>query len=233
MAHAFNEPLVDPDDPDDTWRLTADLPVIKALAEQLIERRVGVKSARTYRREHLYELAGFREIFGDPVVTKLKAKQVPKVDELPTLPLLSVRIRDKGKYPAFERLVSRIVGVKSGCVYVRCSSKDGLATLIFGLNFPAERIEFNTQGGVAVDDDGSPRAAGVRLDDLRFFREHICNGELEIWNAETEMLLGRTDPLVPVNVDMCGTMKNLERIQEELETVLAVRSAPYEGACSI
>ena len=37
VAHAFNRPLVDPDNPDDTQRLDADLPVIKALAEQMIE----------------------------------------------------------------------------------------------------------------------------------------------------------------------------------------------------
>jgi hypothetical protein len=233
VAHAFNEPLVDPDDPDDTWRLTADLPVIKALAEHLIESQVGVKSARTFRQEHLYELAGFREMFGASVVTKLKAKQLPSKGEFPALPLLSIRLRDKEKYPAFELLVSTIVGLKDGCVYVRCDSKDGLAALVFGLNFPAERIEFNTQGGVAVGDDGSAHATRVRLDDLRFFREHICNGELEIWNAEAETLLGRTDPLIPMNVDLRGTIRNLERIQEELETALAVRSAPEEGACSI
>jgi hypothetical protein len=52
VAHAFDKPLVDPDNPDDTQRLDADLPVIKALAEYLMESRVGIKSARTYRQEH-------------------------------------------------------------------------------------------------------------------------------------------------------------------------------------
>jgi hypothetical protein len=233
VAHAFNEPLVDPDDPDDTWRLSADLPVIKALAEYLIENQVGVKSAHTYWKEHLYELAGFHETFGASIVAKLKTKQLPNKGEFPMLPLLSIRLRDKEPYPAFERLVPTIVGVEDGCVYVRCDSKDGIATLTFVLNFSAERIEFDTQGGVAVGDDGSAHAARVRLDALRFFREHIGNGELEIWNAEAETLLGRADPLIPMNVDLRGTIKNLERLREEMETVLAVRSAPEEGACSI
>lgn len=174
-----------------------------------------------------------RELFGASVVARLKTKKLLGKDEFPVLPLLSIRLRDKEKYTAFERLVSTIVGVKDGCVYVRCDSKDGLAALIFGLNFPAERIEFNAQGGVAVRDDGSAHAIRVRLDDLRFFQEHICNGELEIWNAETETLLGRTDPLIPINVDLRGTIRKLERIQEELEIALAIRSSPEEGACSI
>jgi hypothetical protein len=207
------------------------LPVIKALAEHVIESQVGVKSALTYHQEHLYELEGFRKLLGEAIVSKLKAKQIPERFSL--LPLLSIRLRGKEKYPAFERLASSIVGAQDGCVYVRCDSSDGLSALIFGLNFPAERIEFNIQGGVAVRDDGSAHAAHVRLDDLRFFREHICNGELEIWNAESETLLGRTDPLIPVNVDLRGTIRSLDCIQEKLETILAMRSAPEEGACSI
>jgi hypothetical protein len=233
VAHAFNEPLVDPDDPEGTQRLDADLPVIKALAEHLIESQVGIKSARTYRQEHLYELDGSHRIFGETITANLKAKQRLQLSDLPTLPRLSIRIREKEKYQAFDRLVPTTVGTRDGCVYVRCVSEDGLVALIFGLNFVAERIEFDAQGGVAVGDDGSSRAALLGLDDLRFFREHICNGELEIWDAEREVLLGRTDPLIPMNVDLRRTIRNLDHLQEKLESVLAVRRAPEERAFSI
>jgi hypothetical protein len=233
VAHAFNEPLVDPDDPDDTQRLDADLPVIKALAEYLMESQVGIKSALTYRQEHFYELEGFRRLFGETTVANLKTKTALQQADFPSLPRLSIRIRDKEKYQAFENLSPTIVGTKDGCVYVRCLSQDNLVALIFGLNFQAERIEFKAQGGVAIGDDGTPHAARVGLDDLRFFREHICNGELEIWDSEKEVLLGRTDPLIPINVDLRGTIRNLDRVQEKLEVTLAVRSAGEEGACSI
>lgn len=43
IAHAFNDPVVDPDDPDDLFRLSADLPVAKALAEYLIEHEYGIR----------------------------------------------------------------------------------------------------------------------------------------------------------------------------------------------
>ena len=163
----------------------------------------------------------------------MKAKQPLQLDGFPPLPKLSVRIRDKEKYQAFDRLCPTIVGVKDGCVYVRCDSIDGLVALVFGLNFHSERIEFNAQGGVAIGDDGSPQAARIGLDDLRFFREHICNGELEIWNADKEVLLGRTDPMIPINVYLRGTIQNLDRAQETLEIALAIRCAPEEGPCSI
>jgi hypothetical protein len=233
VAHAFNQPLVDPDDPKDTQRLREDLPLIKAIAEQLIESQLGVKSAKTVRKEHLYELEGFRSLLGDVTVRALKAKQPVALAQLPKLPRLSIRIRGKEKYGAFEGLNTQIAGVQGGCVFVRCTSDDGLVALVFGLNFPAERIQFDAQTGVDVRDDGSAHAAKVALDDLRFFREHIANGELELWDADTGSRLGRTDPLVPINVSIRGTMAKLDRVQESLEIQLAVRSAPGEGAISI
>jgi len=53
VAHAFSKPIIDPEDPKDTNRLTEDLPVIKALAEYLIENEFGVKSYATFKAEHL------------------------------------------------------------------------------------------------------------------------------------------------------------------------------------
>ena len=233
VAHAFNEPLVDPDDPEDTQRLSADLPVIKALAEHLMEHEVGIKSAVTYHQEHLYELEGFRRLFGETIISQLKAKQTLQLRDFPLLPRLSIRIRDKERYQAFECLHPTILSTKDGCVYLRCLSKDGVVALLVGLNFPAERIEFDPQGGVSIRDDGTPNAVRMGLDQLRFFREHICNGQLEIWDAQREVLLGRTDPLIPINVDLGRTIRNLDLIQEKLVVAVDVRSAPEEGACSI
>jgi hypothetical protein len=52
----------------------------------------------------------------------------------------------------------------------------------------------------------------------------IRNGELEIWDFERAKLLGRTDPLLPVNVDVCGTIENLAATRSRLESMLAART---------
>lgn len=52
VAHAFSNPVVDPEDPKDAERLTEDLPLIKALAEYLIENEFDIKSYSTYKAEH-------------------------------------------------------------------------------------------------------------------------------------------------------------------------------------
>jgi hypothetical protein len=47
VAHAWSDPVVDPDDPDDIMRLSSDMPVAKALAEYLIEHEYGLKWERS------------------------------------------------------------------------------------------------------------------------------------------------------------------------------------------
>jgi hypothetical protein len=47
VAHAWSDPVVDPDNPDDIIRLRSDMPVAKALAEYLIEQEYGVKWERS------------------------------------------------------------------------------------------------------------------------------------------------------------------------------------------
>lgn len=42
VAHAFSTPTVDPDDPTDVFRLSADMPLLRALVEHLIEVHFGI-----------------------------------------------------------------------------------------------------------------------------------------------------------------------------------------------
>jgi hypothetical protein len=42
IAHASQNPVVDPDNPNDLFRLSADMPVVRALAEHLIRQELGV-----------------------------------------------------------------------------------------------------------------------------------------------------------------------------------------------
>src|SRR6185312_2074685 len=68
MAHAKEDPIIDPDNLSETRRLWRELPIISALAKGAIERELGVKSTHTIWEEHLYELDGFKKLFGDDLV---------------------------------------------------------------------------------------------------------------------------------------------------------------------
>lgn len=124
IAHAFSEPLVDPEDPDDSARLQKDLPLIKALAQHLIESELGVKSIQTIWSEHLYHLSGFHPLIGPEIASKLKSKTEISSSAVPKLPNLCIRIRDQPNLSAFENLVPEIISGKEGCLVLDCHSID-------------------------------------------------------------------------------------------------------------
>jgi len=222
VAHAFGDPIVNPDDPEDTRRLRADLPVIQALAEILIGQEFDIQTKRTYHDQHLYELEGFRTLLGGELLTKLKTEEVTN-EAIPTLPRLSFRVRKYQPYPALEGMTPRVVAVRKGCVWLRCRSNDDLANLIVGLDFRGEGIAFDLKTGLACRDDGSTAATRRAIDCNRFFRDLVQLGELEIWDGDSGALLGRADPLIPANISMQGTLANVDGVRTTLEEILKKR----------
>ena len=223
VAHAFADPTVDPDDPEDTLRLARDLMLMRALAEFAIERELGVPSMTTVWREHLYELEGFKALLGDGIVETLKANGSPDVRRIPPLPALSIRLRDFERLPTLEGLRAEAISATEGTVVLRCTSEDGLVQAFVGLNIPGERLEFDPlEGGVHIEDDGTVLAAERNLDLVKFVQRLYGNGEIEVWNAETEDRLGRCNPFIPVNLDFMAFDRNIiraiARLQQAIET---------------
>ncbi len=217
VAHAFSEPLVDPDDPADIGRLQADLPVIKALAQHLIEHELGIRSLSTVWREHLYELDGFRAILGAEIAAQLKGRRGVAIDTLPRLPRVSIRLRDHGPFAAFEGLPSRVLEVREGGLLLECASEGGIVKAGLYLDFADEHLHFDPVDGVAICDDGSSTAARRAAERIRFTKGLFLNGVLEVWDGDRGVLLGRTDPYIPENIDLGATVDNLDRIAGELE----------------
>lgn len=157
IAHAFGNPVADPDDPHDTMRLSKDLPLVAALADYAIENEFGVKSATAIRKEHLYELVGFHTIFGPDVSTKLKAGQQIDFTAIPELPRLTIRATRDHETAEFTSLAAKPFAVDSGHVRLRLASPDGLVVVRLVLAFPAERIGFAPYEDVECFDDGPSR----------------------------------------------------------------------------
>jgi hypothetical protein len=216
VAHSFADPIVDPDDPSDTMRLSQDLPVIQALADAVIEQGFEVKSLRTYRSEHLYQLEGFRSLFGGDIVAAIKSAKPLDSSTLSRLPNLSLRVRGYEEYESFERLDPRIVAVENATVRIRCAHSAGLLFVSILLDFGTEELVFDLKRDVEITDNGSALAMKHALDDNRLWRELITNGVLEVWDANNKALLGRTDPLVPINVSISGTIKRLDELRIEI-----------------
>jgi hypothetical protein len=218
VAHAFNDPLIDPDDPDDRRRLANDLPIVKALAEHFIEQEFGVKSAMSVWREHLYELAGFKELFGPDLLTLINSEEEVAIGDFPVLPPLSVRLAFHNYFSSFENLNVEILDCANHIVNLGLSSHNGLVSIVLVLDFGAERLNFDVFYHMAVENDGSVAGIKVELDWLRFVDSYLLNGKIEIWAAKQR--LSRKDSYIPENIDLGATHKDYQKRIIELEARL-------------
>src|SRR5439155_4545323 len=71
IAHAYAKPIHDPDDPSALESVALDLPVAHQLAIIFIEQELGVPTMTKLWHEHLYELAGFKDILGSSLAERL------------------------------------------------------------------------------------------------------------------------------------------------------------------
>src|SRR5262245_54993821 len=184
--------------------MTQDLPVAKALAEYFIEHELGVKSRSTIYVEHLYELDGFRKLFGAEIAARLKAGEGPTLDMLPVFPNLTIRLDPSAVVAdriAFENLRVAQLAISDGVAVLYCVSPDERLHLAVGLDFANERLVFQPTGGTKIVDDGSVSTIDHSIVRLRFFREMLLNGRTEVYNADSGERLGRTDAFVATNID--------------------------------
>jgi hypothetical protein len=219
VAHAYGE-SVNPDDVSDTLRMAQDLPVAKALAEYFIEHELGVKSRSTIYAEHLYELDGFRKLFGAEIVAKLKAGEAPTLDMLRVFPNLTIRLDPSAVVAeriAFANLRVAQIAISDGVAVLYCISPDERLHLAVGLDFANERLVFQPAGGTQIVDDGSVSTIDHAIVRLRFFREMLLNGRTEICDADSGERLGRTDAFVATNIDLGASIENIDAALEELE----------------
>lgn len=220
VAHAFSEPLVDPENIEDDRRLSADLPVLRALAELLIERELGVKSRHTVWREHLYNLEGFRTLLGEDVVSRLKMRDDVSLAELPRFPRVNVGVRDEPPLGSFVGLVPTAAAVDNGTIWLRCDSSDNVVQVLIGLAVADEYLLFDPEQHVAVASTQSVASCQARRDQLLLLRHLLFNGQLEIVETESGRRLGRTDAYVAQNVDMNATLEKLGLMIDELDAEL-------------
>lgn len=216
VAHAFGT-TANPEDPADMRRMRQDLPVAQALAEYAIEHHFGVKSSQTIWEEHLYELKGFHELFGEDMVATIKAGASPNRDLWSPLPRLTVALARSEGFAALTNLRSEIVAIADGCADVMCTSDDNLTGIKLRLNFAEERLQIDVKDGLRVADDGSEGAFRSCASVMRFVRDYLLNGVLEVWDWDQRKLLGRCDAFIPLNIDLQATKEAYDAIVSNYE----------------
>jgi len=200
IAHAKADPIINPDDPRDARRLEAELPIIEALAVLAIDEHLGIQTRHQAWQEHLYELRGWKSILPPAVIESSVAAEPYDLEIEINLPPINFRLRRSEPFSTLEGMVPVFVGLNNRRVELVYRGVDDLVELIFWLNFGAERLEFSFESSFSLADDGSAAAARNGKQISQFLWDYFGNGEIQIWNAETDKLISRVDPCMPVNM---------------------------------
>jgi hypothetical protein len=227
IAHAAEKPVIDPDEPSDSERLSAELPLMMGLAQLAIEKELGVKTSHTEWKEHLYELAGFKRLFGAALVeSTMSGKEHEDGTEI-DLPSIDVELRKRSPYLPLERLNLIHVAQRDKTIQVVFGSADGLVQIQFVLDFAEERLRFDWERGVNARDDGSTQAARNVAELARFLKDYLGNGELHLYESETRQLIARVGAFIPLN--FWGNNDYFNALIEEWEKKAEERAAPSDA----
>ncbi len=231
VAHAGSNPTVDPESIEDELRLRADLPLIKNLAEIMIESEFGIESGRTVWAKHQYELSGFKEILGDDMIDRISRGGKSDVEaQLPDS--ISIRLWRKENYLSFEGMAVEVQDAANGKLYLKCKNDEVKISFLLELNFIEERLVIDPVEGIVIRDDGSPEMAEKTAETYRFLADYFCNGELEIWDTNEDRCIGRCDPFIPVNVNLNETIRNFREAEKALRELAIRRSASEDNSTS-
>jgi len=228
VAHAFDQTnIVNPDDPANLIRLSEDLPVIRELARVAVEREFGIKSERDFHREHLYELEGFRSLFGDALVARIKAGDEVPPGDVPIPNVLSLRLRDRDRIELFESMNATVAWVRKGCVRVRLESTCRRMEVFVGLYFGGESLVSEPLSDVQYHDDGTPDAAKMMLQWAQVHRWwYGGNGVIELWDATGKQLARSQHYMPPVNSRF--PHDEFEKIEAELRARAGIPDPPKD-----
>ncbi len=229
VAHAGVKAIVDPESVEDERRLRADLPLIKKLAELMIEEEFHVKTPDTVSREHLYELAGFKGFIGDELSKALKDGTTVDVAQILLPHKLSIRLWGKKRYEPLEHMDVKAVQCDRGQLVVTCYSNEGKVQVTLTLDFPNEKIHFDTLDGIRIIDDGSSSIAEAAAELQRFIGDYFVDGSLELFEPERQQCIGRIDLVIPATIDVHITIENSKTAECHYREVASMRhgsSAP-------
>ncbi|HXH17043.1 MAG TPA: methylamine utilization protein MauJ [Sphingomonas sp.] len=199
IAHAAEQPIMDPDDYSVVRELYEELPLIQGLAERAIEEIFGIPTGSSIYRAHLYELAGFRDIMPPDFMKKVMEGPWEDISGTIDLPLLDIELRRSEPFAALRGMVPIALEIAEAALKLLYRSSDNLIDFEFELHFDSERLVFDLERGLQVRDDGSTRAACNIADLRRFQLSYIGNGELHLYDADTRALVSRVDAFMPVN----------------------------------
>jgi hypothetical protein len=229
VAHGDDAIAIDPDIVGERALLHTLMPIIAELANYTIESHFGVPTLRAYYRRHEYEVEGFVAKLSDDV----RAAILASAGELPVsidLPVLTITIGLRSnRYPALTGLSVSEAIVHDGGVSLRAQSPDDLLRALVHFDLVNRQLFLDVERWLQVVDNGSAASSEHAVDVLELTLGLVGNGELHVWDAESDELLGRQNPNLPVNINPSETQRLLAEKIAELRAQAESRKEAQSG----
>ncbi|WP_369927546.1 methylamine utilization protein MauJ [Xanthomonas sp. NCPPB 2632] len=199
IAHAERGTYVNPDRGIDHLRITRDLPIMQALARRAIEERFDIHHRLSRARHEPSPTAGFLKLFGDDVVSNaLDGVDITGL-VIQTPDNIDVVVRRGATTIALEGLaVSGLKQVQGGiALWLRNATETVQANFVVDL--VNGTLELGPEDIECLTNASSRSSIEQALRVHEFVWTYLLNGVVEVWDAETGSLLGKTAVFFPVN----------------------------------
>lgn len=224
IAHAGLDPTINPDDPNDARRLRKDLPIMQKLAKIIMVENFGLLTKRKYFESHLYELYGFKEIIGSSLISRLNTERVIPRRQLEWPNRISLRLWPDKRFDILENLKVTTKFIQDRRILIACRSETGHFIIQLLLDFHDERLHLILDE-VVVPGLSDLHSIKQNIQWKQFYHDYLMNGELEIWESSSDVLLGRKDAYLPLNIDLNATSEAIKSEIESLEHLLSEKSS--------
>jgi hypothetical protein len=212
IAHAHNpKQLVNPDLQDDLDRLRKSEPIIKKLAVIAIEDELGIMSKDTFQKTKNQIEAIQRLIQIDDLKNDTENSMKTLINEIR---YMSIFVRREEQLISFcHFLITELKYLSSkeknvGIIKLGLKERNSKIHINLYFDYNSKKMNFDLQE--FMDQNQDITQPDIQFDKLRFEYQMLCNGELMLINGKNGEVLVRSDPLIPVNIDLGASSKEYQ-----------------------
>lgn len=209
VAHAEQIPYANPDELEDHFRLSLDIALIRNLAELAIEEFTDIKRVNTLLNERHYEIDGFLRLIPEETMMILKGQQHEKHNIQIALPdrYHLIARKDHLSY-MFVCELCKPIHFEINALSLHFKTLDSMVLIKTTLSLSDNRLIFNPYSDIQIKRSDKQSIEEANRKAQLSVNCILINGHIEIWDAENDIILGRTTPFMPINAYVSLTKKN-------------------------
>lgn len=205
IAHAYNEPLINPDVSGDIEQLSLELPLIIYLARYMIKEEMKITDSK-----HFDMLQGFSEILGNDLIKKIKEGENVSISEMPSFEKINIRIRGRKQLNSLKCMQTQVLEIKKNLILLSCSTAQKKLMLFLIVNLDKGQLEFDPFVFVEKEET-SEEFIREKCDCITLTIDLLHNKQLEVWNSKDNKFLGRSTHYIPTNINSVSTIDKLNK----------------------